>query len=86
LELGGDEKLSALMQRLASLDRVKNADRSAINLNQAVIPTILNFGETRLSVFSTIAQFGTVQDIRAGETRIEMMFPMDDQTAQFFQT
>jgi len=85
LELGGDEGLSALMQRISSLERVKNADMSAINLNQAVIPTILRFGETRLSVFTTIAQFGTVQDIRAGETRIELMFPMDEETIQFFE-
>lgn len=85
LELGGDEKLSALAQRLSAMERVKNADMSTINLNQAVIPTILRVGETRLSVFSTIAQFGTVQDTRAGETRIELMFPMDDETIQFFE-
>jgi len=85
LELGGDEKLSALAQRLAEHERVKNADMSAINLNQAVIPTIIRVGETRLSLFSTIAQFGSVQDTRAGETRIEMMFPMDEETVQFFE-
>ncbi|MEO9468172.1 helix-turn-helix domain-containing protein [Parasphingorhabdus sp.] len=85
LELGGDEKLSALTQRLSAMERVKNADMSKINLNQAVIPTILRVGETRLSVFSTIAQFGTVQDTRAGETRIELMFPMDEDTIQFFE-
>lgn len=85
LELGGDEKLSALMQRLASHERVKQIDLSAINLNQAVIPTILKVGETRLSLFSTISQFGTVQDTRAGETKIEMMFPMDQETVQFFE-
>ncbi|MFK7841894.1 MAG: helix-turn-helix domain-containing protein [Sphingorhabdus sp.] len=85
LELGGDEKLSALMQRLASHERVKSIDMSTISLNQAVIPTILKFGETRLSLFSTIAQFGSVQDTRAGETKIEMMFPMDQETVQFFE-
>lgn len=86
LELGGDEKLSALAQRLASLDRIKNADLGAINLNQAVIPTIFRVGENRLSLFSVIAQFGSVQDTRAGETRIELSFPMDDETVQFFAT
>lgn len=84
LELGGDDKLSALMQRLSSHERVKKADRTVIDLNQAVIPTILRVGENRLSLFSTIAQFGSVQDIRAGETRIELMFPMDDETASYF--
>ena len=57
----------------------------SINLNQAVIPTILRVGENRLSLFSTIAQFGSVQDVRAGETRIELMFPMDDETVRFFE-
>ena len=84
LELGGDEQLSAIMQRLAEHERVKKIDMSAINLNQAVIPTILKVGETRLSLFSTIAQFGSVQDTKAGETKIEMMFPMDEETAAFF--
>lgn len=85
LELGGDEKLAALMQRVADLDRAKNVDMASINLNQAVIPTILRIGENRLSLFSTIAQFGSVQDTQAGETRIELMFPMDEETIQFFE-
>lgn len=84
LELGGDEKLSALAKRLSDLDRVQQIDVASINFNQAVIPTIFRVGETRLSLFSTIAQFGSVQDTRAGETRIEMMFPMDDDTRRFF--
>ncbi|MEH6828544.1 helix-turn-helix domain-containing protein [Parasphingorhabdus sp.] len=85
LELGGDEQLSALARRLASHERVQNVDMGSINLNQAVIPTIFRVGENRLSLFSVIAQFGSVQDTRAGETRIELMFPMDDETVRFFE-
>jgi hypothetical protein len=85
LELGGDEHLSELAGRLASHDRVQNVDMGSINLNQAVIPTIFRVGENRLSLFSVIAQFGSVQDTRAGETRIELMFPMDDATVRFFE-
>ena len=85
LELGGDEQLSALAGRLASHERVQKVDMGSINLNQAVIPTILRVGENRLSLFSVIAQFGSVQDTRAGETRIELMFPMDDETVRFFE-
>ncbi|MGB5723091.1 MAG: helix-turn-helix domain-containing protein [Parasphingorhabdus sp.] len=84
LELGGDDQLSALASRLSAHERVRKADMASINLNQAVIPTIFRVGENRLSLFSAIAQFGSVQDIRAGETRIELMFPMDDETVQFF--
>lgn len=85
LELGGDKKLSELAQRIADLDRIKNADLGSINLNQAVIPTILRVGENRLSLFSTITQFGTVQDTRVSEMQIELMFPMDEETAAFFE-
>jgi len=84
LEYGGDEGLSALLKRLTSLERSRNVDLDSINLNQAVIPTIMNVGELRLSLFSAITQFGSVQDIRVGETRVELMFPMDEQTASFF--
>ena len=84
LELGGDDHLSTLAGRLASHERVKNVDMGSVNLNQAVIPTIFRVGETRLSLFSVIAQFGSVLDIRAGETTIELMFPMDEETNRFF--
>lgn len=86
LELGGDDQLSALASRLASHDRVRKVDLASINLNQAVIPTIFRLGDKRLSLFSVIAQFGSVQDTKAGETRIELMFPMDDETAEFFES
>lgn len=85
LELGGDDQLTALVRRLGSHERVRTVDMASINLNQAVIPTIFRIGENRLSLFSVIAQFGSVQDTRAGETRIELMFPMDEETAGFFQ-
>ncbi|MEO9599493.1 helix-turn-helix domain-containing protein [Parasphingorhabdus sp.] len=85
LELGGDDRLSALASRLAGHERVRQADLGSINLNQAVIPTIFRIGENRLSLFSVIAQFGSVQDIKAGETRIELMFPMDEATVQHFE-
>ena len=77
--------LSTYAQKISSLDRIKNADIGSINLNQAVIPSIFRVGENRLSLFSTIARFGSVQDTRAGETQIELMFPMDDETKRFFE-
>ena len=85
LELGGDETLSAMAGRLAGHERVRQVDMGSIDLNQAVIPTIFRVGEERLSLFSVIAQFGSVQDIKAGETRIELMFPMDEETSRFFE-
>jgi len=50
-----------------------------------VVPTILQLGETRLSMFSTLAQFGTPEDLLLADLRIELYFPMDDATADAFE-
>lgn len=83
--LGGDERLKALATRLAEHPRLAAADIGAVDFNQVVIPTILRLGGERLSIFSTIAQFGTVQEVEASEIRIELMFPADKETAAFFE-
>ena len=45
-----------------------------------VVPTVIRLGETRLSLFSTIAQFGTPEDLMLEDLRIELFFPMDEAT------
>ncbi len=67
---------------------VPELDRAADHLGQVpirnalvsnpVIPTILNTGTMRLSVFATIAQFGTPEDVALEDLKIEMYFPSDD--------
>jgi transcriptional regulator with XRE-family HTH domain len=84
--LGGDAALEALAARLAEHPRLAAAELGAVDFNQAVIPTTLNIGDRRLSLFSTIAQFGSVQDVEASEIRIELMYPADDATATFFES
>jgi transcriptional regulator with XRE-family HTH domain len=81
---GGDAELEAIAKRLADCPRLAGADFSAVNLNQAVIPTVLRVDGRRLSLFSTIAHFSTVQDVASSELRIEMMFPADAATARWF--
>lgn len=83
--LGGGEKLEALADALAHHKRLAGADLAGVNLNQAVIPTHFRLNGERLSMFSTIAQFGTVQDVGASELRIEMMFPADETTRRYFE-
>lgn len=82
--LGGDEALSALAGRLAATGRLRAHDIADMKLDQAVIPTILRIGGNRLSLFSTIAQFGSVQEIRGAELRIELMFALDAATQNWF--
>lgn len=42
-----------------------------------VIPTILRWGPDRLSMFATLAQFGTPGDLTLEDLRIELYFPAD---------
>lgn len=81
--LGADDELQRLAARLAAHPRLAAA--GPIDTDQAVIPTTFNLGGERLSVFSTIAQFGSVQDVFASEIRVELMFPADDAARRFFQ-
>lgn len=49
-----------------------------------VIPTIVAQGGQRLSLFATIAQFGTPEDVALGSLKIELYFPMDAATEHVF--
>jgi hypothetical protein len=81
---GGDRILDGYVAKLAAHPRLRNFDAGSVDYSQAVIPSIVNIGGARLSMFSTIAQFGTVQDVIASNIRIELMFPADEATADFF--
>ena len=46
----------------------------------AVVPTRYRAGNATLSFFSTIAQFGTAEDIALADLKIELLFPADEFT------
>ena len=48
-----------------------------------VVASRFTFGATRLSLFSTIAQFGSAEDIALADLKIELLFPADEETAAF---
>jgi hypothetical protein len=50
----------------------------------AVIPARYRLGGAVYSVFSTIAQFGTAEDMALADLRIELLFPADDETERLF--
>ena len=50
-----------------------------------VIPTILNTGTERLSMFATISQFGTPEDLLLDDLKVELYYPMDDATDAAFE-
>lgn len=45
-----------------------------------VVPAIYKVGDLRLSLFTTIAQFGTPEDITLDDLKIELFFPANDET------
>jgi transcriptional regulator with XRE-family HTH domain len=51
----------------------------------AVIPARYRLGGQLFSVFTTIAQFGTAEDIALADLRIELLFPADEATRVMFE-
>ncbi len=74
----------------AALGGVSVLDKAAAALSQvprrgtlptgAVVPIVLEMGTLRLSLFGTIAQFGTPEDVTLDGLRIELFFPADTAT------
>ncbi len=84
-QLGGDRILERYVTQLAAHPRLQAADISKIDFSQAVIPSVFNINGQRLSIFTTLAQFGAVQDVLACDIRVELMFPSDDATRAYFE-
>ena len=76
LHLGGDEVLDTAAEKLATALGAQ-ASMSTGTL-AAMVPARYRAGDMTLSLFSTIAQFGTAEDIALADVKIEMLFPADD--------
>ncbi len=97
-QLGGNDALAQRAERLAAHPRLNAAGNkdgndasrgqaaalAQSNEDQAVIPTIFQLGAMRASFITTIAAFSTVQDVMASDIRVELMFPADQTTRQYF--
>jgi hypothetical protein len=70
---GGVPELEAAASALAEHARL------GTNVGPTV-PTIFRFGDQRLVMFGTIAQFGTPEDTALEELKIELFFPSDTET------
>ena len=71
---GGDERLDAVVDALSRAPLPHGARTGP------VIPTIYRTGDLRLSLFTTIAQFGTPEDLALDDLKIELFFPSDKET------
>jgi len=77
-----DPEADALLGRALSYPGIPH-DWRRPNLELPLSPTlplILDMGGVRLSLFGTIATFGTPQDITLQELRIESFYPADSET------
>lgn len=76
--LGGDPVLDAAIERLlADPDHKPRAAETPLPI---LVPARYRVGNMILSLFSTIAQFGSAEDIALTELKIELMFPEDEPT------
>jgi hypothetical protein len=80
--MGGDARLDAAAARIAGDARLAALEPPFAM--PPVSPAIYRIGGQRFSVFSTIAQFGTAEDIALADLRIELFFPADDATRAAF--
>lgn len=78
LAQGGVRELDEAVTRLLEVPQPESASTGP------VIPTVLRFGETRLSMFATVSQFGTPEDLLLEDLKIELYFPTDQVTADAF--
>jgi len=78
--LGGDPVLDQAANRLAEgIDPAQHLTEGTL---PAVVPTRYRANGAVLSFFSTIAQFGTAEDIALADLKIELLFPADETTRQ----
>lgn len=80
LHLGGVEKLDQVAAALARDPSVGAFEMP--NPMPAIIPARYRFAGQILSMFTTLAQFSTAEDVALADLRIELMFPADDLTKQ----
>lgn len=78
--LGGDAILDKAADKLS--EEVGAKPEAADAALQAVVPTRYRAGGMVMSFFSTIAQFGSAEDIALADLKIELMFPADEVTKQ----
>ncbi len=76
---------SAAQGGIEALDRaaaiLAEAPQPDSQTSGPVVPTIYRMGQARLSMFSTIAQFGTPEDLTLDDLKFELFFPADAETA-----
>lgn len=80
--IGGDEFLENAIAQLNTEHLAQNYERN-VPL-PPILPMTISLHGQDISLFSTIAQFGSAEDIALAEYRLELFFPHDEVTKQLF--
>ena len=84
LAAGNDAVLASLLEEVQGYPGVAALEERAPDARATpVLPLTLSRGGLRLSWFTTIATFGTPQDVTMQELRVEMFYPADESTDRF---
>lgn len=75
---GGIPALETAIQSLS-----KHAQTLSDTSTGPTVPTVYRFGDQRLSLFGTIAQFSSVNDETLDDLRLELFFPADLESANW---
>lgn len=70
----------ALLRELTALAELDAPRRPLLEAPDPVLTIRLERGDLRLDLFSTVATFGTAQDVTVQELRLETFFPADEAT------
>ena len=82
---GPDSAVGALYQRFSAHPRLKHVNQASFADYGPVLTMRCRLGDVELSLFTMIAEFSTVQDITMSERRVELFFPADEVTRDFFE-
>jgi len=84
-KLGPNSPVYMTYNRLASDPRLKQIDRESFSDKGPILTTKIKAGDHVLTLLTMLAEFSTVQDITMSERRVELFFPADDATRQYFE-
>jgi len=75
-----DEKLNELERSLT----IALPLGELLESTSPVLTTVFNINGEKISLFSTIAELGSVQDVSIGKFKIELMFPLNTEAEIYF--
>lgn len=81
---GGDERLSKLLESAERYLEQTPPPSTELNNSSPMLASRLRLGDCTVSTVSTLVSFSAARDITLDELRVELVFPADAASEQFF--